>query len=500
MASPSSGRSDVERRRRGRAVRAAPARHLRRAREPARRRLEAGPQVGAVDLDVREQLATRLGGARRRARSRRGGRLDGRARAAVAPPARTGRRTTSLLASSLDALERRLAAGRPPARRRALARPAGHHRGLDRARSRRTRSCRRTATRRAAARRARGSSRRRPRRRRCASAQPLEVALRIGQPVGVVDAEAVDHALPVQVEQHRVGRVEDVGQLDAHRDQRVDVEEPPVVEDARPSRATTASSSAAPRARSAAESPRSSRARSGSTWSRVAEHPLAVVLAERQSPVGEHLVERLAQDRQADAPAAGSQSTSNQCAYADVPPVRAACPRAARLRTPGAGIAMWFGTTSTTMPEPVLRARSPARPRGPRGRRGPRTRACGRRRRSRASSRAPPAGSARGRGARRRAARGTARSPRRRRSRTRRAAAAGRSSSGRRRSGHAAARRASARPPRAAIPAATARPRHPRSPVSSTTSQALAVLGRRAAPSTASSWRGVEAASGRSRP
>ena len=58
--------------------------------------------------------------------------------------------------------------------------------------------------------------------------QPVEVALRVGEPVGVVDAEAVDDTPSVQVEQQRMGGVEDRVVLDPHRHQGVDVEEPSV--------------------------------------------------------------------------------------------------------------------------------------------------------------------------------------------------------------------------------------------------------------------------------
>ena len=59
----------------------------------------------------------------------------------------------------------------------------------------------------------------------------LQVCRGVGQPVGVVDAEPVDDAVVVQVEQLGVGGLEDVPLLDAHADELVDLEEPPVVED-----------------------------------------------------------------------------------------------------------------------------------------------------------------------------------------------------------------------------------------------------------------------------
>ena len=63
-----------------------------------------------------------------------------------------------------------------------------------------------------------------------ASRQPPQVAARVGQPVGVVDAQPVDPALGDQGEQHGVGLGEDLLVLDPHPGQRVDVEEPSVVE------------------------------------------------------------------------------------------------------------------------------------------------------------------------------------------------------------------------------------------------------------------------------
>ena len=46
----------------------------------------------------------------------------------------------------------------------------------------------------------------------------------------MVDAQSVDRALGDEREQHGVGLGEDLRVLDPDRDQRVDVEEPPVVE------------------------------------------------------------------------------------------------------------------------------------------------------------------------------------------------------------------------------------------------------------------------------
>ena len=60
--------------------------------------------------------------------------------------------------------------------------------------------------------------------------QSLQISAWIGQPVRVVDPKAMDGARPQQLEQHLVRGVEDIGVLDADRGQRVDVEEPPVVQ------------------------------------------------------------------------------------------------------------------------------------------------------------------------------------------------------------------------------------------------------------------------------
>jgi hypothetical protein len=60
--------------------------------------------------------------------------------------------------------------------------------------------------------------------------QPPQVAARVGEAVGVVDAEPVDHPRGVQLEQQRVRGVEDLGVLDPDRGECADVEEPAVVE------------------------------------------------------------------------------------------------------------------------------------------------------------------------------------------------------------------------------------------------------------------------------
>ena len=51
-------------------------------------------------------------------------------------------------------------------------------------------------------------------------AQPREVPRRVGQPVGVVDAEPVDHAVAHELEHLGVDKVERLGVLDAHAGQR----------------------------------------------------------------------------------------------------------------------------------------------------------------------------------------------------------------------------------------------------------------------------------------
>jgi hypothetical protein len=60
--------------------------------------------------------------------------------------------------------------------------------------------------------------------------QTAQVATRVRETVGMVDPEAVDHALLVQVQQQGVGPLEDVGQLHPDRRERVHVEEAPVVQ------------------------------------------------------------------------------------------------------------------------------------------------------------------------------------------------------------------------------------------------------------------------------
>ena len=49
-----------------------------------------------------------------------------------------------------------------------------------------------------------------------------------------------------------------------------------------------------------------------------------------------------------------AQSTSNQCAYGDLLP-SASTDHSCLLSDSGTGLAMWFGTTSTTTPRPYRR-------------------------------------------------------------------------------------------------------------------------------------------------
>ena len=60
--------------------------------------------------------------------------------------------------------------------------------------------------------------------------EALEVGLRGGEPVGVIDAQPVDRAALDQPDDERVRRVEHLGELDADGGERVDVEEAAVVE------------------------------------------------------------------------------------------------------------------------------------------------------------------------------------------------------------------------------------------------------------------------------
>ncbi len=60
--------------------------------------------------------------------------------------------------------------------------------------------------------------------------QPREVAVGVGEPVRVVDAQPVDHALVQQLEDLVVGGLEDLGVLHPHPDELGDAEEAPVVE------------------------------------------------------------------------------------------------------------------------------------------------------------------------------------------------------------------------------------------------------------------------------
>ena len=56
--------------------------------------------------------------------------------------------------------------------------------------------------------------------------QAVEVPGRVTQPVDVVDPERVDHAGPHQPDDRRMGAREDLGVLDPHAHEAVDVEEP----------------------------------------------------------------------------------------------------------------------------------------------------------------------------------------------------------------------------------------------------------------------------------
>ena len=56
-------------------------------------------------------------------------------------------------------------------------------------------------------------------------AQPLEVAARVGEPVGVVDAQPVDEPLAHELEHLVLRQLEDLGVLDAHAGELVDREE-----------------------------------------------------------------------------------------------------------------------------------------------------------------------------------------------------------------------------------------------------------------------------------
>ena len=135
--------------------------------------------------------------------------------------------------------------------------------------------------------------------------QPLEVGLRVGEAVGMVDPEAVDHAAAMEVEQHRVRGVEDVCELDADRDQRVDVEEAPVVQDLvllAPRRERVVLSGEQVGERCVGVAP----GREREAVLEVAQHRLAVVVApDGELARREDVVERRAEQGQPDAAAAG---------------------------------------------------------------------------------------------------------------------------------------------------------------------------------------------------
>ncbi len=185
-------------------------------------------------------------------------------------------------------------------------------------------------------------------------AQPPEVPLGVGQPVGVVDAEALHEAAVVQVEQHRVGGLEDVLLLDADRDQRVDVEEPAVVEHL---------VAVAPAGQPVVLPLQHGRdlgagvAVPGAVGDRedvvvVAQHLLAVLLAEPQVALREHVVEGLPQHRAGRSAGRGRPSRRRTSARARRRGRGSARPTAGRSRCSGATSAMWLGTTSTTRPRP----------------------------------------------------------------------------------------------------------------------------------------------------
>ena len=283
-----------------------------------------GPQVRAVHLDVGQQLAqgflghggVELGPRRpRRPSPPRGPAAAARARRGCA---RRGSWPRSRPARATARRPPRASARRAPARPGARARPAARA-------SRRSRSCRRTATRPGAARRAQGCPRPPPMRPPVRVGQALEVALRIGESVGVVDTEAVDHALVVELEQHGVRGVEDVVELDADRDQRVDVEEAPVVEHLvllAPARERVVLA-LEHRRDVAAGAPR--REREGVVG--VAHDGLAGLLARAQArrlPAPRRAPRRAAAGRCGPPPC--SQSTSNQWANADSRPSRSGVP------------------------------------------------------------------------------------------------------------------------------------------------------------------------------
>ena len=179
--------------------------------------------------------------------------------------------------------------------------------------------------------------------------QPSEVALGVGEAVGVVDPEAVDDPGVVQVEQHGVGGVEDVVELDADRDQGVDVEEAPVVEHAvlvapGGEHVVLARPGWSPR-----RSPGSRSDRERVTV--VADDRGAAVLAEGELAGCQDLVERCRRARAGRASRRRAPSRRRTSARTPSPAHAEHVPER-RVQVLGLGDAMWLGTTSTTMPRP----------------------------------------------------------------------------------------------------------------------------------------------------
>ena len=227
-----------------------------------------------------------------------------------------------------------------------------------------------------------------------------QVAARVGQPVRVVDPQPVDPALVDQREQHRVRLGEHLaGPRPAGR---------------RACRCRRTAGSSAPRRRPASAPAGRTAGRAGpaaagprcrggpGTRGRSSAAPA------RRSPrlavEGDLAVRHASPMRR---PSTGISMARSCAVPVDVEPagVRRRGPvrstdHSAALSDAGVGTAMWFGTTSTTIAQAELAG--PRRRAGgtPPRRRGPRSTARGRRRRSRASSRAWPAGRGRGRRAR----------------------------------------------------------------------------------------------------
>ncbi len=258
-------------------------------------------------------------------------------------------------------------------------------------------------------------------------AQPLEVALGVGEAVGMIDAEAVDDAPAVEVDQQRVGGVEHVGQLDPYGNQRVDVEEAPVGQHLvlvapRREQVVLAGEDLTHRAVR----------RAGRQRERVvvvAEHLLvsvaAAVGAQLQLAGVEHGVEGVAQQRQRELPAGVVPVDVEPVRRGRLPPEPERLPQR-RVEVLGCRQRHVVGHHVDHDAEAVRHGLRRRAARAPGRHPARRTPGSGRRRRSRAASRAPPAAPGTGRGARRRDRRGTAPAHEPGRSRSRRAAAAGR--------------------------------------------------------------------------